>query len=196
MVELDCVIPSIKKLNIQSFIIDDPFLNVFFSKCIPESLQLLNINFEKEAQRSICDFYMNGFENALGKVIKEVYLNELVMSQTCFETIVKASSKADKLTFRYCSIDSSTILDFSGPIYSTSYISFRNSGQNGRSMWTLSNGKFQNITMAISTSGLSKSLNKINVHDCGGITVKKAKEILKSVGLSNVNVEDKHNKPT
>ena len=117
MAQLKCKIPNIKNLDISPLVNDCPSLTQFLLHSTPNQWETLNINSSPCTPSFACDSLCCGLAEAVRGVTHDVFLQQLVMSGSNFETLVKASCTTKYLSFYYCSIDTSGELDLSGPDY-------------------------------------------------------------------------------
>ena len=110
-------IPNIKRLFISPLVNDRPSLTQFLLHSTPNQIEELHINPSLSTRSFECDSLCSGLAEAVRGVTKVVFLGELVMSGSNFETLVKASSTTKGLYFNHCKIDTSVELDLSGPDY-------------------------------------------------------------------------------
>ena len=117
MAQLKCRILNIKYLDISPLVNDCPSLTQFLLHSTPNQIEELHINPSLSTRSFECDSLCSGLAEAVRGVTKVVFLGELVMSGSNFETLVKASSTTKVLQFSWCQIDTSDELDLSGPDY-------------------------------------------------------------------------------
>ena len=117
MASLKFKIPNINFLNISPLVNDCPSLTQFLLHSTPNQWEQLIINYPSSTRSLECESLCCGLAEALRGVTHKVFLCELVMSGSNFETLVKASSTSKTLVFYSCLIDSSFELDLSGPDY-------------------------------------------------------------------------------
>ena len=115
LTHFQCRLSYIKNLSICQFEHSDLLLSKFLLKCAPLNLSSLNIEFESSIFKFCADIYCSGLATSVSGVTDEVFLNNLAMNSTTFETVVKAASKAERLVFLQCKLDSLPQLDFQGP---------------------------------------------------------------------------------
>ena len=122
MAQLKCRIPNIYQLSISPLVNDCPSLTQFLLHSTPNQWESLSINFYPSTPSLECESLCCGLAEALRGVTHKVFLCELVMSGSNFETLVKASSTTEELEFSHCQIDTSAELDLSGPDYRWVYL--------------------------------------------------------------------------
>ena len=84
-----------------------------------------------------------------------------------FEKTVKASANWDRVVFSTSQIDLSSDIDFSGPHYITSYLSFLDVGELKENDWKNQPGRLEKVIKAISLCSMKDSLKTINVYSWG-----------------------------
>ena len=95
-------------------------------------------------------------------------------------TIVKACRKVRRLIIYCCTIKPTGTLDFGiHQPYSIQFLSFGFSGKIEYSNWSTNGQDFDDIVKAVNASGLQKSIDTLDLHECGvdtsKVTVGKAK---------------------
>jgi hypothetical protein len=173
------VLPDIKRINLKYPAENNCDLKEFMGSCFPTNLELLCFNREYYEKLNL-DFYMDGLRQCLPNVTREIYIYYCVLSKKCFEDVIKASSKCERLVVKYNTINSYSELDFDGPKYNISFLGLSHVGK--CSKWKENPYRFHNIVKGIENSSLKDSLKKIDIHDCG-ISIEKAQEYLFFEGL-------------
>ena len=131
------------------------------------------------------DYYLDGLDIALKGVTEEVYANYWSYSKQSLERVVKASSNSSRLIISCSKLDWDNDFDFSGPNYNTYHLSFNSWGLYHDNNWDSNPEKLGRIIKAISKCSMKNSLLTFNVYYCG-VGVKKAKELLSTYGMPNV----------
>ena len=110
----------------------------FFSDCTPSSLCLLAVNCVTNSSTGINpQFFIDAFSEAAWRTTKEVYLNCIHFSVKDFQTVIRASFKAEKIVFNFCSIHYFSGLDFGTDFcYKTKFLSFQQWGHTSKNMTT------------------------------------------------------------
>ena len=96
---------------------------------------------------------------------KEVFIRYFKLSNSSLEKIIKAGCNSDRIVFSWCLLDLDSDIDISGPEYKTTYLSFRNTGNEYRSKWGSFPSRLKRILKAISLSSLKTSLQTLDVYD-------------------------------
>jgi hypothetical protein len=175
------VLPDIKRIEIKNCRHEDLNLKEFLSTCFPHHLELLYFYFNSEN----LDFYKEVLQQILPKITREVYLCGCTFSKECFEIIVKASSKCQRLVFNQCVLYSDDELDFEGPEYNIYFFGLSFINNPSHRITKDADIKFENIVKAIKQSGLKDSLEQIDISLCG-IGKENAQEVLNSYGFMDV----------
>jgi hypothetical protein len=129
----------------------------------------------------------------LHKITKEIFIEDLTLSQLEFEQIMNASSYCERLTFYGCTISTDSECDFSiQEDYQIKYLSFRFTGCS--SSWNSKPYRFNYICSGISTCSLKNSLTTLSVHNCK-IGKEKAKQMLEYQGITGIDVDEDKNSP-
>ena len=131
------------------------------------------------------DYYLDGLDTALKGVTNEVYTDYWIHSKQSLERVFKASWNSSRLIIEHSKLDWDNEFDFSGPQYNTTYLSFYAWGNNYGNNWGANPEKLGRIIKAISMSSMKKSLQTLNVDDCG-VSDQKVKEMLSTHGMPNV----------
>ena len=76
---------------------------------------------------------------------------------------MKASANSDRIVFSLCQFDLSSDIDFSGPKYRTTYLSFHYVGDREENDWENHPERLKRVIKAISLCSLKDSLKTINV---------------------------------
>ena len=118
---------------------------------------------------------------------KEVFIGDFKLSKEAFMQIVKASAGSERLVFCDSQIDLSSDIDFSGPDYKTSYLSFRYVGQHVVNNWKNNSECLKKVIKAISLCTLKDSLQKLDVIGWE-IPIDKVEEMLKDANLGNIEI--------
>ena len=113
MVKHKCRLPNMNSLFISLVKEKSGPLNQFLLHCAPHSLQILRI----ECSYSFAPFCSTGLVEVASGVTGGLFLQGLKIWRASFEDIVKAASYTRQLVFDSCNIDSSQMIDFSGPDY-------------------------------------------------------------------------------
>ena len=128
-------------------------------------------------------------DKILPNVSKEIYIENQEYSKASLEKVVKASGKCDRLILRFSKFDLEKQPDFSGVTYTTTYLSFYNSGDNHNNNWSGNEYRFINMVKGIANCGLKSSLATLNISGCG-ISVDRVKQIMASNSMSSIAVTD------
>ena len=136
------------------------------------------------------DYYLDGLDKALKGVTKESYIYQWIHSKQSLERVFKTSSNSSRLIIGYSKLDWDNDFDFSGPEYNTTYLSFCYWGNYHENNWRTNPERLGRIIKAISRCSMKDSLQTLNVYCCG-VSVKKAKEMLSTNGMSNVQLYKK-----
>ena len=131
------------------------------------------------------DYYLDGLDTALKGATKEVFINYWNYSKQSLEKVFKASCNSSRLIICYSKLDWDNDFDFSGPHYNTNYLCFRNWGNRHGNNWSANPEKLWRIIKVISLCSMKDSLQTLNVVGCG-VSIQKAKELLSTHGMSNV----------
>ena len=159
-------LPNIKMINLGCFKNDDKEVLNFVQNSFPDSLDKFCFNWNCIDQINV-KFFIDVLANSLPKVTEAVYFHKLKMDYDDLSTIVKASSNAQRLVFNNCLIKSSGKLDLTiGQKYNTHLLSFRYTGDKGRSDWGENKAQFEDIITAINCSELTQSLDTLDVKGC------------------------------
>ena len=123
--------PNIKRIRLESIPKEDAILNSFLLNCSPDQLQMFCFNRveskKHNVERVMADFYVDALSKALKAVSKEVSIENLLLTESNLEQIVKASFNSEKLIFKSCKISFSATLDFDTTSdYKTESLSFEN----------------------------------------------------------------------
>ena len=110
-------------------------------------------------------------------------------SKEAFEKTVKASANWDRVVFSKSQIVLSSDIDFSGPHYNTSYLSFFGVGYLKENDWYSHPERLERVIKAISLCSMKDSLKTLHVY-WWGIGLKKVEEMLEKYKLDNVIVDD------
>lgn len=186
MVELKMKLPPIKGLHLNPLPANDLVVRQFLGESLPECLPRFALNYNTLNYTPLV-FYKQEVASILPRVTKEVFINYLTISSRCLETIIKGSANSNRLVIRTSKVDVDDDLDFTGPVYKTSYISFAYTGDGNYSNWVAPWTAFRKIAEAMSKTSLKDSLNTVNVHTCT-IGVADAQQILVDNGFNNVQV--------
>jgi hypothetical protein len=178
-------LPSLRRLRVDYFQNFEPLFNDFLYYCVPNHLELLSLNYDSNFTIEAY-YYLSSLKEAFKKSSKENYIRKFDLSKkNWIQEIVKASAKWNRLIIRMCKIGSEEELDFSGPFYETTFISFEYCGDYVWDDWSSKTHRFENIVFGIKNSFLKYSLKSISVHKCG-IGKSKAQEILNFHGLDSI----------
>ena len=186
MGQLKMKLPSIKGIHLNSLPEGDLSVKQFLGESIPEKLSLFALNYNTGNFNALA-FYQQEMADILPRVTKEVFIHYLTVSHSCLQTVFKGSANADRLIFRRCKIDTEADLDFSGPDYKTSYISFAYTGCSCYSKWVSPWAAFRKVAETMGRTSLKATLKTINVHACT-IGIAEAKQIMADSGFDNVEV--------
>jgi hypothetical protein len=175
------VLPDIKRIAITNDGDKDLDLKEFLSTCFPYHLEL----FYFYLYRKDIDFYKESLQQCLPNITREIYLSFCTFSKTCFESIVKASSKCQRLVFDQCTLKSDAEFDFEGPEYNISFFGFRFVPNDSHIKIIDNHKKFENFVKGIKQSGLKDGLKQIDI-GYSRVGKAKAQEVLDSYGFKNV----------
>ena len=100
---------------------------------------------------------------------------------------MKASANSDRIVFLGCQVDLSSDIDFSGPEYRTTYLSFMQTGDRKVNDWKNHPERLKRVIKAISECSLKNSLKTLNVCD-SDVAVKTVEEMLKEFKLDGIQV--------
>ena len=131
------------------------------------------------------DYYLDGLDTALKGVNKEIITYYWIHSKQSLERVFKASYNSSRLVFSCSKLDWDNDFDFSGPEYSTAYLSFDRWGNIHGNNWSSNPEKLGRIIKAISLCSMKNSLQTLNVYYCG-VTKQKVEEMLSASGMNNV----------
>ena len=141
------------------------------------------------------EYYFNSLLNAAKWVTDEFYLNYFEISNSHLEELIKACANVKSTTIRFSKLDLSHDLDFSGPEYSTSYLSFSTWGNCDGSNWSKEPEKLERLIKAISQCNLKTSLTILNLHDCG-LSKDQISAMLTTYDLGHISVDLNCNTPS
>ena len=129
----DCItsklrLPDLKGIQMNYISDADADLSSFLSKCTPDRLRLLAVNYYTNGLKGIkSKFYIQAFSEAARRTTKEVYFKCIDFSAEDLQTVVRAAHNAERILFNFCCIHCSSGLDFgAGLSYNTKYLSFQN----------------------------------------------------------------------
>ena len=191
MGQLRIKLPYIKGIHLNPMPEGDLSVKQFLGESIPEKLSLFALNYGTNNFNAL-SFYQQEMADILPRVTKEVFINGLTISHSCLQTVFKGSTNSDRLILRACKIDTEADLDFSGPDYKTSYISFAYTGHPSISKWVSPWAAFRKVAETMGRTSLKDTLKTINVHNCM-IGIAEAKQIMADNGFDNVEVIDNVN---
>jgi hypothetical protein len=120
-------IPDIKRILFNALPKENKCIRDFMTHCFPDNLELFTLN--GSGNRISIDYYSPALRQALPKVTREIYISTSALSKECFETVVKSSAKCERLTVAYCTLDTDSACDFSGPEYNINYFGLSTSGR-------------------------------------------------------------------
>ena len=121
-------LPAIRRVSIDRLEDNRFYIKEFFHKSLPQSLQLLNLNFEPD-QRINMKYYLKDLLSCISIVSKEIYLTFFDMNQDEFSTIIRAARNSQRLVFNQCKIEKTGAIDFGEDLsYDTQLISFPYTG--------------------------------------------------------------------
>ena len=93
--------------------------------------------------------------------------------------------------FCYSQIDLSSDVDFSGPVYTTSYLSFRGVGNRNANEWKAHPERLKRVLKAVSQCSLKDSLKTLDVFACD-VEAKQVEEMLREFELNDVKVVEEN----
>jgi len=178
----------IKGIHLNSVPVSSLSVKQFLTESIPEKLPLFALNYNT-ANFTALVFYEQQMADILPRVTKEVFINNLTVSHSCLQTVFKGSVNSDRLVLRGCKIDTDADLNFSGPDYKTSYISFAYTGHPNSSKWVSPWATFRKVAEAMGRTSLKDTLKTINVYNCS-MSITEAKLVMADSGFNNVEVID------
>jgi hypothetical protein len=94
-------LPEIKRIKIDKLTNDNSLLNDFFAHCVPNSVELFNLNRSYHNDLIKTEYYLDSLCRALKGVSKQAYIENLDVSKKALEEIVKASCGCEQLVVRY-----------------------------------------------------------------------------------------------
>ena len=160
-------IPDISWIQIESVSEADANLAKFLRNCTPVHLHSLVINQIANSLTGIkSKFYIDAFSKAAANIIKEVFFYCIDFRAKDLQTVVRSAHKSERIVFNFCDIHCSSSLDFGADLnYNTKFLSFQYWGSTSRKErmtdWKTDSSKFSLIVDAISSSGLSSSLEQL-----------------------------------
>ena len=160
-------LPDIKRIYLDYLKNNDESTKNFFLKSFPNNLKLLCLNYYN-SERIYMKYYHVPLIKCLGKVSKEIYLENFYMDQDEFSSIIRASKYCDKVIIRSTKIGRSGTIDLGKDLnYNIKLVSFEYTGHSTNSDWAKNKEQFRNIIRCIKESGLSLSLNTLSLYECG-----------------------------
>ena len=177
-------LPDIKRVFFEWITETNADLFHFLKHSAPNKTKIFVFGYSMSALTKI-DNYLDGLDIALKGATKEVYIYQWIHSKKSLEKIFKASSNSSRLLICHSKLDWDNDFDFSGPEYSTTYLSFYAWGNCHGDNWSGNPEKLGRIIKAISLCSMKDSLLTLNVYGCG-VTIEKTKELLSTYGMPNV----------
>ena len=189
--EVKMRLPNIKRFVIKKISDSESDLASFLSSSVPNKLDLFWMNSSYISDVGIkIDFYIDSLCEAIKRVSKEIYIENLIVGEKDLEKIVKSSCNWERLVIRFSDILYSSALDFSTDSdYKTKSLSFYNWGYNDyrKSSWLTDSSLFENIVEGIGKSGLKQSLQTVDIKGCK-LDKSKVQEMFAKHGMTNVSV--------
>ena len=194
-------LPDLSGIRIDYISDEDIHFANFLSKCTPEHLKLLAVNYCTKSKTGIkSKFYVDEFSKAAARTAKEVYFSCIDFSAEDLETVVKAAHNAERIVFHFCCIHCSSGLNFGADLsYNTKFLSFQYWGSTGfkerTTDWKEDPSSFSLIVDAIGGSGLRTSLEKISIANNQTLSASKVQEELNAKGMSHISVVEEYAAP-
>jgi len=107
--------------------------------------------------------YVPALEKAIPRATKEVVMDLWIFSKDALQRVVRASCKADFIRIGWSQLDLEEDLDFSGPLYSTTYICLSSCGYH--SDWGKKPERLERLVKACSACSLKQSLATLDVYN-------------------------------
>jgi cell division protein FtsB len=127
-------LPAMRKIKLDKVPSNNSTVKFFVKNSISNKVELFNFN-TKGSTINGSD-YFECLKSVLPKITKEIFIEDLTLSQPEFEEIVKTSSQCERLTFYACTIPTDSQCDFEiQDDYKIKYLSFRATGASTRSAW-------------------------------------------------------------
>ena len=179
-------LPIIRRLRLVSISGEDEKLQQFLKLAAPENIKIFDFNTPAFEKINI-NYYSDSLSNFLTSVTKEVFINNWVLDNDTWESIVKGSVNSDRIVICNSTLDPDNEYDFSGPEYKTTYFSIQFWGSKENGDWGQHPERLERLIHAICNSYLRESLITINI--CGwNISDEEVVHILKNNGVDNINV--------
>ena len=177
-------LPDIKRVFFEYITENNADLLYFLKHSASSNTKIFVFGYRSSALVKI-DYYLDGLDTALKGVTKESYIYYWIHSKQSLERIFKASSNSSRLIIGNSKLDWDNDFDFSGPNYNTTYLGFFQWGNYHGKNWSANPENLGRIIKATSLCSMKDSLQTLSICNCG-VSVEKAKELLSTYGMPNV----------
>lgn len=159
-------LPPIGRIRINWAKNNNEDLREFFKNSIPKKLKYLTLNLSNKTFVNM-DFYIQALSPGLGRVTQNVFFGCFNFNGNTFELTLKACKNIHTVIFYKWVIEVEDELNLREKEYKISTLSFNGSGLMPENNWNSHPNELRKILNGISTCNLKKSLQKLNLTNCG-----------------------------